>query len=118
MFSNFDQEGHHYQLIKKISEHRKSKEALGIKDVFYQQGTDGPKVPRKTTIGWEFLVSWKDGSANWIKLKDLKQSNPVELIHSPAVKGYKNLIFIPSVEANLKWHCRAATTEAHSFSNR
>ena len=34
MFANVYQEGRHYQLIKDISEHRKNKEALGIKDVF------------------------------------------------------------------------------------
>ena len=33
---------------------------------------------RRTTKGWMFLVQWKDGSPNWILLKDLKGSNPIE----------------------------------------
>ena len=35
-------------------------------------------VPKRTTKGWKLLVEWKDGSSNWIPLKDLKASNPVE----------------------------------------
>ena len=37
----------------------------------------GTKRRRETTIGWELLVQWKDGSTNWIALKDLKESYPV-----------------------------------------
>jgi hypothetical protein len=32
----------------------------------------------KTTKIWEFLVHWKDDSSSWIKLKDLKVSNPIK----------------------------------------
>jgi hypothetical protein len=32
-----------------------------------------------TTRGWSFHVEWKDGSSDWIALKDLKASFPVEL---------------------------------------
>jgi hypothetical protein len=31
------------------------------------------------TRGWSFLVEWKDGSPDWIALKDLKTSCPVKL---------------------------------------
>ncbi|GFH50450.1 Blackbeard [Chaetoceros tenuissimus] len=36
-------------------------------------------VLKKTTRGWELLVEWKDGMMSWVPLKDLKNSNPVEL---------------------------------------
>jgi hypothetical protein len=36
-------------------------------------------VPKQTTIGWKFLVGWKDSSSDWTDLKDLKGSNPVEV---------------------------------------
>ena len=32
-----------------------------------------------TTLGWKILVEWKYGSVDWVPLKDLKQSSPVEL---------------------------------------
>ena len=78
MFSQVDAEGHHYQLLDEITEHRKLDTAIPKKDGFYTSRS-GQKVPKFTTRGWEFLVSWKDGSSNWIPLKDLKISNPVEL---------------------------------------
>jgi hypothetical protein len=48
---------------------------------------------RRTTKGWQLLLQWKDGSNTWIPLKDLKESNPVDvaeyavankLVHEPA----------------------------------
>ena len=36
-------------------------------------------VPKKTNQGWDLLAEWKDVSSRWIPLKDLKESNPVEL---------------------------------------
>ena len=35
-------------------------------------------LPKKTTRGWKLLVEWKDGSSDWIVLKDLKDLNPIE----------------------------------------
>ena len=29
--------------------------------------------------GWHFLILWKDGDEQWIPLKDLKESHPVEV---------------------------------------
>jgi len=34
---------------------------------------------RQTTVGWSFLVKWGDGSQQWIDLKILKESNPVQV---------------------------------------
>ena len=34
---------------------------------------------RRTTKNWQLLVQWKDGSTSWTPLKDLKESNPVEV---------------------------------------
>ena len=40
---------------------------------------NGQKTPKKTTVGWQLLVEWKDGSTQWLDLKDLKDSNPIEV---------------------------------------
>jgi hypothetical protein len=31
------------------------------------------------TQGWQFLCQWKDGSTNWVALKDTKNSYPVQV---------------------------------------
>jgi hypothetical protein len=39
----------------------------------------GVKRRKTMTRGWELLVEWRDGSSDWVALKDLKESYPVEL---------------------------------------
>ena len=39
----------------------------------------GTKQRRETTKGWELLIEWKDSSTNWVSLKDIKESYPVEV---------------------------------------
>lgn len=78
MFSQVDSEGHHYQLLSEITNHRKDATAIPKSEGFYMR-RGGNKVAKKTIRGWELLVEWKDGSSNWIALKDLKVSNPIEL---------------------------------------
>jgi hypothetical protein len=40
---------------------------------------NGRKSRKKTTKGWHLLVEWKEGGSDWIPLKDLKESYPVEV---------------------------------------
>ena len=32
-----------------------------------------------TTRGWEICIEWKDGTTNRVKLKDFKNSYPIDL---------------------------------------
>mmetsp|Transcript_2487 Transcript_2487/g.3776 ORF Transcript_2487/g.3776 Transcript_2487/m.3776 type:complete len:81 (+) Transcript_2487:5443-5685(+) len=34
---------------------------------------------KKTTAGWDLEVEWRDGSTSWLSLKDLKNSNSVDV---------------------------------------
>ena len=52
--------------------------------MLYQgQDSDGHvkhKQLRKTTVGWNFLIEWDDGSRTWMELKDIMiESNPIEV---------------------------------------
>ena len=40
----------------------------------------GKRKLRQTTVGWEFLVTWRNGTSQWMPLKILKESNPVEIV--------------------------------------
>ena len=62
-----------------ILEYRKDKAALAKENAFVTTKR-GQRKLRKTTIGWHFKVLWKDGSSQWVPLKQLKESNPVEVI--------------------------------------
>ena len=45
----------------------------------YETGPNGQLKPKKTTVGWEICVEFVDGSSYWLPLKDIKDSNPIEL---------------------------------------
>ena len=40
---------------------------------------NGNRVPKATTRGWSLLVSWKDGSSDWVPLQALKDAYPVQI---------------------------------------
>lgn len=101
MLSQVDSEGHHYQILKEISDHKKNWNAISVSEGFHTRKGSSQKIPKKTTRGWELLVEWKDGSMDWIRLADLKESYPMQsaeyavangIDHEPAFKWW-----VPSV---------------------
>ena len=78
MYSQVDSNCHHDLILKKITDHRKSEMAVPIYDKF-AIFKNGRKSFRNTTKLWDFLYSWKDGSTTWAPLKDIKESNPVDI---------------------------------------
>jgi hypothetical protein len=65
-------------VLDQITDHRKDESAISIVDG-YTISANGNRTPKRTTCGWSLLCTWKDGSSDWIALKDLKDSNPIEL---------------------------------------
>jgi hypothetical protein len=78
LYSQVDEEGRQFQLMDEISDHRKDGSALSADDGTFVD-RNGKSHKRMTTKGWELLVSWKDGTSDWIKLKDMKESYPVQV---------------------------------------
>ena len=80
MYSQVDTEGNEFILLQEICDHWKDGLAVA-KDNMFVAHTRGSSnaVHRRTTKGWQLLVQWKDGSTSWTPLKDLKESNPVEV---------------------------------------
>jgi len=79
LLAQVDEEGHRHMMLDEIIDHRKD-EAVAIpkSDGFFTT-PNGLQRRKRTTRGWEICVQWKDGSTDWIALKDLKDSYPVEL---------------------------------------
>jgi hypothetical protein len=65
-------------MLDEIIDHRANED-----DIPKSQGTYvnpyGVRHQKQTTRGWEVLIQLKDGSTDWIALKDFKESYPVEL---------------------------------------
>jgi Reverse transcriptase (RNA-dependent DNA polymerase) len=120
MYSQVDEQGHHHLLIKEISDHRKDGSAVATDDGYYP----GTQQKRWTTKGWFLLVEWKDGGSNWVPLKDLKESNPIEvaeyavankLVHEPVFAWWVPH-FIRQRDRNvLKMKSRKYILRTHKF---
>ena len=65
-------------LIDEIQDHCVTKDAIPKSKGTYETKRGLDKKIR-TTRGSEFYVQWKDGSGDWVALKDLKDSYPIEL---------------------------------------
>jgi len=78
MISQVDAEGREYLLLQEIVDHRKDDTAIKVDDGFIITNSR-QRRPKITTSGWELCVQWKEGTTRWLKLKDLKESYPVQV---------------------------------------
>ena len=78
MYAQVDSEGNKYDLLEEIIDFKKDGHALRKGDE-YVVTKRGQRRLRRTTIGRKLLVRWKGGSEQWIQLKDMKESNPVDV---------------------------------------
>ena len=78
ILSQVDAKGHRQLLIDEIIDHRTNNDAIP-KERGHYQTNNGTYRMKQTTKGWQLYVQWKDGSSNWVELKDLKHAYPIQL---------------------------------------
>eukprot|EP00978_Attheya_sp_CCMP212_P028675 scaffold99696_cov50-Attheya_sp.AAC.1 len=78
LLSQEDDEGRRQMMLDEIVDHCRLESAIRKSKGTYETQRGLTRNVR-TTKGWEICVQWKDGSTDWIALKDLKESYPVEL---------------------------------------
>ena len=106
VFAQVDQDGNRQVLLDEIIDYCTTCKEVKQQDAFITTRT-GTKRRHETTIGWELLVQWKDGSMNWIALKDLKESYPVQVAeYSAGARILMELAFAWWVPYTLKKHNR------------
>ena len=86
ILSQINEDGHRHMMISEIEDHRKTPQAIEKKDSTYITRS-GMQRNKRTTKGWELFVRWKDGSGDWVALKDLKESYPVPLADYAVANG-------------------------------
>ncbi len=77
LIAQVDEEGRRQLMLDKIIDHRTNREAISKCQGTYMSRY-GIKQQKRTPRRWELLIQWKDGSTDWVALKDLKESYPVE----------------------------------------
>ena len=78
LYANIDDEGNLHSIINNIVDHKVDPSAISKNEGTYKSKS-GTIRKRITTKGWKILIEWKDGSTSWIPLKDVKESNPIQL---------------------------------------
>ena len=66
-------------MLAEIEDHRVLPNAIPKNEGTFMT-SQGTTRKKRTTKGWDLLVRWKDGSSNWVCLKDIKASYPVEVM--------------------------------------
>ena len=64
--------------LYEIISHRKNDDAIYEANGFYETKT-GSKRRFITTKGWDFQIKWASGDTTFIALKDIRETNPVEI---------------------------------------
>jgi hypothetical protein len=77
IYAEVDSDGRRQFILQAILDYEKDSSAVPV-----SEGTivhNSRTYPRKTTKGYKFCVQWSNGSTSMEKLKDLKQSHPLQL---------------------------------------
>ena len=72
--------------MEAILDHKRDGTAVPMADKFFNT-KQGKLTQRHTTVGWSFLIKWKNGPKEWVNLKVLKESNPVDVAEYVTVRG-------------------------------
>ena len=78
MLSKVESEFHHYKLLTEVTDHKRDDRNITNENGFIKS-SNGNLHWKRENCSCKILVEWKYGSFDWVPLKDLKQSNPVEL---------------------------------------
>jgi len=78
IYEEGDADGFSSSLLYKIVDQKSSGEVIKMADKYITTRT-GTRQMRQITVCWLFLVKQGDGSQQWIDLKILKESNPVQV---------------------------------------
>ena len=90
MLRQVDTEGYTTHLLEGIVDYRVDWSKAHTKEEGYVWLKNGRKKQRKTTVGWELLVRWRDNSECWIPLKEMKESHPVEVAEFARARGIED----------------------------
>ena len=81
-----DDEGHWYQLIDHINDHRNDIISVKCGDEWIVS-KNGKRSRKHTTKGWYLEIMWKDGTSSWVPLKEVKENHPIEVAEYASSAG-------------------------------
>ena len=71
-----DNEGQNWAMMDEIVDHCKTNDVIRHEEQHFKK--NGKKCAKWTTKEWFLCIKWKDGSTNWERVSELKESHPLE----------------------------------------
>ena len=90
MLVQVDSEGVRTIMMEGIVDYQKNDAVAVQKQDQYVYNKNGRRRMRKTTMGWELLVKWRDQSESWVRLCELKESHPIETAEFAMARGIQD----------------------------
>jgi hypothetical protein len=78
LYSQVDADSRAFILMKDTVDHQSDGSGVPVDDAYYVD-PNGRTTRRMTMKGWKLLIEWKDGTTDWLPLKDLKESYPAQV---------------------------------------
>jgi hypothetical protein len=78
LYSQVDADSREFILMKDIVDHRLDGLVVPVDNAYYVD-PNSQTSRRMTTKGWKFLIEWRESRMDWLPLKDLKESYPVQV---------------------------------------
>ena len=79
LYTEVDDEGNQFVLLDEILDHDFDERTTNVNALDIKKEDSASSNQKRTTKGWKFLVSWRDGTTTWVPLKDLKESHPIQI---------------------------------------
>ena len=78
VLSQVDPNCYYTNTMEAILDHKRDGTSVRMADKFFKT-KQGKLTQRHTMVGWLLLIKWKNGPKEWVHLKVLKESNPVDV---------------------------------------
>jgi hypothetical protein len=86
LFYQMDKDGNQFRLFSGIIVHSRNGNDVDKEDQMWISVKR--KFKKKTLSGWALEVEWRDGGTAWIELKNMKESNAVEVAEYAMANKY------------------------------
>ncbi len=81
-----DLQGHTKQMLMGIVDHKRNGDAISKRNMHIKSKSGQNRI-RQTMVGWKLLVQWDNGTRQWMDLKLMKESNPVQVAEYAESRG-------------------------------
>ena len=89
MLAQCDDDGFFTNVMATVLDHKRDGTSVSMSEKYFTT-KHGKRTMRQSTKGWSFHIKWRDGNTSWVDLKDLKETNPVDIAEYATSRGIQD----------------------------